>query len=351
MTLTVGTVRQTAVALATGLLLAACRQAAPAGPSPIAVNPDGHGSASDGTTEDLNVPGPTGSSRTSRPVPKDPDPTVGEDSPSPTVSPHTSWSPTPTSSPGGPTPSPSPNLTSSTTVTPTPSPPPTAGACPDARTCKQYSLYEGRWPAGPDGTITIHYRINTEGWTPDPSGVRKAPPADDMIAMIVEAAQTWMDANPRLRLIYDGVTTEEPYDGVTGHGNNVIGWSKAYRGVGIAAARFDPNQYGPTYTGFSIVIKSTTTWSWEDCDPDNGQPCTDDPNAAADFQGVLAHEWGHVLGLDHSCQSGCDSSNDADEQTMGPGVGRSKQTLALGDILGVRELYPTEAPMPTIYWP
>ena len=169
-----------------------------------------------------------------------------------------------------------------------------------------------------------------------------------MVSLIRGAAQTWMDANPRLHLIYDGVTTDVP-----ANGNNIIGWGTS-RGIGTAAAHHTPNQYGPIYTGFDIVIQSHTSWSWEPCDPAAGQPCTAERDGeASDFQAMVTHEWGHVLGLDHPCveQSDCDSPNDDEELTMKTGGTRIRRTLALGDILGVRELYPTDAPMPTIYRP
>jgi len=166
-----------------------------------------------------------------------------------------------------------------------------------------------------------------------------------MIAMIRAAAQTWMDANPRLRLIYDGVTTEEP-----ANGNNVIGWGyhPQNTGTGLASAHHTPGPFGPTYTGFHVIIQNNTGWSWDPCDPEAGDPCADDPNKAFDFQGMVTHEWGHVLGLEHTCRDGrCNP----EELTMSVHCRRSCQTLALGDILGVRELYPTDTPMPTIYRP
>ena len=111
------------------------------------------------------------------------------------------------------------------------------------------------------------------------------------------------------------------------------------------------NKFGPTYTGFHILMEQKVSWSWEPCDPENGPPCTaESDEEALDFQGIVTHEWGHVFGLDHTC--GQDGRCDASEMTMKTGrPARHKQTLALGDILGVRWLYPTDAPMPTIYRP
>ena len=161
--------------------------------------------------------------------------------------------------------------------------------------------------------------------------------------MIRAAAQTWMNANPKIRLVYDGTTPDSP-----ANGNNVIGWGKGI-GAGVAAANHTP--YEGTYTGFHVIIENTAGWSWDPCDPDAGQPCTDQPNKADDFQAMVTHEWGHVLVLDHTCPAGC--AEEDVEQTMDGGFGLSRhaQTLALGDILGVRHLYPTDAPMPTIHRP
>ena len=158
--------------------------------------------------------------------------------------------------------------------------------------------------------------------------------------MIRAAAQTWMNANPKIRLVYDGTTPDLP-----ANGNNVIGWGNGI-GANVASASHTPSE--GTYTGFHVIFESTK-WSWDPCDPDAGQPCTDQPNKAGDFQGVVTHEWGHVLALDHPCQAGC--AEEDVEQTMDPFLGRPAQTLALGDILGVRHLYPTDAPMPTIHRP
>jgi len=341
-----GTVRQTAVALTLGLLLAACQQAA-AGPSPLladpttrptASQPGGHGWQPPATTD----PHAAGPSPTATGSPS------GSAAPTTPISTSATPSPTPTGTLSTfPTSSPSPAATSSPSPTTSPSATPTGGGCPDARTCGEYDLYGGLWPAGPDGTITIRYRIRTEGWVQDPTGIHQAPEADEMIAMIRAAAQTWMDANPRMRLIYDGVTTDQP-----ANGNNVIGWGRSATGTGysIASAHHTPGPFGPTYTGFHVIIQDTSGWSWDTCAPTNGDPCTaEGQNEAPDFQGMITHEWGHVLGLDHPCWDGrCD----ADELTMRTGVPmRIRQTLALGDILGLRELYPTDAPMPVIYRP
>jgi len=167
-----------------------------------------------------------------------------------------------------------------------------------------------------------------------------------MIAMIRAASQTWMDANPRIRLVHEGVTADEP-----ANGNNVIGWGTSPGGTAYssASAHHAPSEFGPTYTGFHVVIERHTGWSWDPCDPENGPPCADDPNASGDFQGMITHELGHVLGLNHACWEGrCNP----EELTMSVQFAeRSRQTLALGDILGLRALYPTDAPMPTIYRP
>jgi hypothetical protein len=237
--------------------------------------------------------------------------------------------PTTTTSFGGP---PGPT----TTTTP-------AGGCPDARGCPNYKLHAGRWPRDADGTATIHYRIKTDGHTP----VNSAPiTPEQLIAAVRGAAQTWMDAVPSVRLVYDGTTTEAPNSS-----NNVIGWGTTTTIIpGGAETRYTPGPDGPTYTGFSVYLYPTEGLTYRPCDPAHGQPCDDGPNDNLDLGGLLTHEWGHVLGLDH-----VESQQTDNELTMYPGGGnaneRHKATLGLGDILGARNLYPTNAALPPIYRP
>lgn len=219
---------------------------------------------------------------------------------------------------------------------------PVAG-CPDPRGCPNYRLIGGRWPRDANGVVTIHYRVKADGHAP----VNVAPiTPEQTIAAVRAAAQAWMDAVPSVRLVYDGTTTTDPRGG-----NNVVGWAgpTSTPSPGTAGTEFTPQREGPTYTGFSITLNRNHAFTWRPCDPAHGQPCDDDPNQGIDLVGVLTHEWGHALGLDHVENQERDA-----ELTMCPGCGendRHSVTLGLGDILGARELYPTSAPMPTLYRP
>lgn len=217
------------------------------------------------------------------------------------------------------------------------------GGCPDPRGCPNYRLIGGRWPKDANGVVTIHYRVKADGHIP----VNVAPVTPEQtIAAVRSAAQAWMDAVPSVRLVYDGTTTADPRGG-----NNVVGWDgpTSTPNPGTAGTSFTPQREGPTYTGFSIGLNRNHAFTWRPCDPPHGQPCDDDPSQGVDLVGVLTHEWGHALGLDHVENQERDA-----ELTMCPGCGvndRHSATLGLGDVLGARQLYPTSAPMPTLYRP
>jgi hypothetical protein len=214
------------------------------------------------------------------------------------------------------------------------------GGCPDPRGCPNYKLLGGRWPRDPNGVATIHYRVKTTGHTPA-SGTPITP--EQLVADTRAAAQTWMDAVPSVNLVFDGTTTEAPNSS-----NNVIGWGFASGATGVAETRFTPGPDGPTFTGFSVYLTPTYAFTSRSCDPAHGQPCDDDPNLGANLRGTLIHELAHVLGLDH-----VNDQPGTAELTMYSvgGEGRHYITLGLGDVLGARELYPTNAPLPTLYRP
>lgn len=223
---------------------------------------------------------------------------------------------------------------STTTTTP-------VGGCPDPRGCPKYKLLGGRWPRDANGVATVHYRVKTSGHSP----VTAAPiTPEQLIAAVRAAAQTWMDAVPSVRLVYDGTTDEAPNSS-----NNVVGWGTAPGAVATAETRLTPGPGGPTFTGFSIYLAPTYGFTWRPCEPAQGQPCDDDSNLGADLQGIVTHEWGHVLGLDHP-----DDQPGTEELTMYGGSAsnmRHAVTLDLGSILGARSRYPTNAPIPTLYRP
>jgi hypothetical protein len=247
---------------------------------------------------------------------------------------------TATGKPGGGTPTTTASGSGSTTTTTTAAP---VGGCPDPRGCPHYKLIGGRWPRDAGGVATIRYRVKADGHAP----VNVAPlTPEQTIAAVQKAAQAWMDAVPSVRLVYDGTTAADPKGG-----NNVVGWAgpTSTPGPGLAGAEFTPQREGPTYTGFSITLDRNAAYTVRPCDPARGQPCDDDQYKGYDLVGILTHEWGHALGLDHVE----DLERDA-ELTMCPVCGQNLRhyvTLGLGDILGARSLYPTNAPIPTLYRP
>ncbi|HEX7169138.1 MAG TPA: hypothetical protein VF230_19325, partial [Acidimicrobiales bacterium] len=132
---------------------------------------------------------------------------------------------------------------------------------------------------------TIHYRVNPT------NRVRPHFTDAEFIAAVRAAFQTWSDAVPNLRFVYDGTTSDRP-DG----GNNVVGFGQTAP-VAAASVTHAPKLDGPIYTGFSLTIQESRSFTLRPCNPPMGQPCTDDDNVDKDLQGVLVHEVGHVIGF------------------------------------------------------
>jgi hypothetical protein len=185
----------------------------------------------------------------------------------------------------------------------------------------------------------LHYSIN-------PTASGSSLTGQQIVGAINAAAQAWMAADPAVQLVYDGTTTNQPAL------NDVVGF-----GPEPSSAQLSKPDQNNHYTGFSITI-SVGNWDWRPCDPVNGRPCST-YSGADDLQNVVSHEWGHVLGLGHPA-----NANNADtELTMYGGFPqacnggsswqgcRAFDTLGLGDVRGERALYPTSAPIPTLYSP
>lgn len=221
-----------------------------------------------------------------------------------------------------------------------------ADGCPDAPRCSDYTVVGVGWQPDPRGDISIHYRIN-----PSPPPGSALTPAS-VVAAVTAAAQTWMSSDPHLRLVYDGPTTEPPVV------NNVVGFADDSASGSTQVDHGPGGYYHGHYEHFSVRLSNAVSWDWDPCDQALGHICTpySRPGRAAatwDVQDVMTHEWGHVVGLEHATRA-------VDyELTMygggpygplcdGTKTCRFRDTLGLGDVLGVRSMYPTKSPLPRL---
>lgn len=216
-----------------------------------------------------------------------------------------------------------------------------ASDCPAERTCAAYAeLSKARFPAGRGGVVTIPYEINATG------------AATLTAAQVAGAAQAatavWERANPRLRFRYLGLTNA--LAGVP-DGVNVIGFGPVSYPFALAEAPIFPTADGdpPGIYDADIIFNASVPWDWRECrQADNACTPVDDDRIpenpfvrgqVADFQSVMTHELGHWLSLAHPDEQGAAQATRQTMSAVNP-PGRSGQTLALGDILGVRAMYP-----------
>jgi hypothetical protein len=225
------------------------------------------------------------------------------------------------------------------------------GGCPDARVCSDYVVVGVGWQPRRNGRVVIHYRINPH--TTAISRLRRSL----VVRAIRTAAATWMAADPRLALVYDGTTRARAAE------NNVFAFGPGGPSAVTQITHGPGGYFRGRYTHFDVRFSSDITWRWRPCAPTKGDPCTSYSDSATaratvmDIQDVATHEWGHVVGLEHA------NGADDDEMSMWGGlqnasrlcgptsVCRWRDTLGLGDVLGVRHLYPINAPLPTIELP
>lgn len=155
-----------------------------------------------------------------------------------------------------------------------------------------------------------------------------------LVGMLRGATAVWERANPRIHFVYMGTTTTPA--GVP-DGKNVVGFGMPLFPTAMAMA--------PVYaenrriTDADIVFNADIIWSWEPCrqrDASCGRRALDGMPFSPEIQGVATHELGHWLSLDHPNQE------DGVRQTLAvlSSGDLSGQTLALGDIVGVRAMYP-----------
>lgn len=238
--------------------------------------------------------------------------------------------------------------TRSTTTTTSTTPPPglPAEKCPAPKTCRRHRFIAGqvhRWRIGPDGRATIRYRIN-------PVGADSTITADQIEGAIAAAMTTWERAAPTLRFVYEGRTDKlaVPDDGVS-----VVSFNAPE-----TARTFNTADAAGDLTEFDIYFRRMG-WVWAPCEQRDGSctPYRTDRDSvsgiyAVDLQAVATHEVGHALWLADMTDNHLDR-----ELTMYPGDAEDLQgsrhwtTLALGDVLGIRALYPCSCPLPPIYEP
>lgn len=151
------------------------------------------------------------------------------------------------------------------------------------------------------------------------------------------AIAVWESANPRVKFEYQGDRTQP---GFTGDGVSVFAY-----GAGVTTATD-----GDGYLIEADITRNPQAGSdaWTPCQQRDGS-CTRTTENAFDLQDVLTHELGHVLGLGDLADSS-DTRWLTMQHEPHPGD-RFRCTLALGDVLGLRHLYPTDAPMPALYDP
>lgn len=230
--------------------------------------------------------------------------------------------------------------------------------CPAPDACADYVVAGPRWLPPPyQTTVQIPYWINpAQPWVPESSAV----------SSIRRAFATWDDVLPTVAFVFEGVTARPP---VPDDGINVVGWGAMH----ATALTLKSQDSWRIWGADTILNVAYPPWVSYDCEQANNScvdrpvdfpadwhvlpPGTPDlgerPLLAADIQNVVTNAVGHWLGL-----AGLPDPVRHRRMTMlGQGLARQgwaqreKSTLGLGDILGAREVYPCDCPLPAVYVP
>ena len=222
-----------------------------------------------------------------------------------------------------------------------------ATGCPSPRDCGLYALGERLRLS--DGRIVVRYQVNPSGAETPHLG------PTDIVSAIRAATRAWSAADSRIVFRYEGVT-DLPFGtpGVVGFGTPCGHGSHPACAASIG-------------DGWSITFARGAPWTWSPCGPFRGgapcepydQPCRREGGTirceGIDLQAVATHEWGHVLGLADLSTGLADGltmyARASMQELPGARVRRDLSTLALGDLRGLRALYPSDEPMPEVVVP
>lgn len=210
-------------------------------------------------------------------------------------------------------------------------------SCPGAATCRSFDLSSLRWSGD------VHFRINVDNqpWM-DAAAVEDA---------VRAAAQTWMQADPAVKFVYDGRTNSLPItdnvnvvaflvQGVadTG-GEDDDGDGQGMEGdIAVSTVR---NNNDNSIDEADTAINVAFPWDWHACE-NRANSCTDrdvsgEPVRPYDLQAVMTHEFGLWLGLNDLDDEASRELTMYDQFETGE---RHQSTLGMGDMLGVRKAYP-----------
>ena len=217
--------------------------------------------------------------------------------------------------------------------------------CPEAKTCRRHVFVNGstdasrapRWPVGGDGLAVVRYHVN-----PFNSGL----PRDDVRGAVERAFETIARAAPALRFEFAGFTDRVP---TPDDGHNDIGFFNA------STAHALNDWQDTTMTEADMLLGAGGNWTWSPCEQRDGS-CTpvcvrtsSGTGCRSELQSAFTHEGLHWAGLGDMWDE--ETDRELSMSPRSPFYDRWRSTLALGDVLGLRALYPCSCPLPPIYSP